>query len=161
MNKKDVLDQKILDSVRLQRLIAHWNFKDQSISLAYGTFDVLKPGSIDMIIEAANKGDVLLVAVKSDDIVAKHKGQGNPINHHCNRALALASLQLVSAVFIVNAEDLSELIDLVKPSFVAYCKNAVETEIVAFRRVHEWDGEIVQFDTERPIKYHKDSGCCN
>jgi bifunctional ADP-heptose synthase (sugar kinase/adenylyltransferase) len=161
MDKRDILDQKILDSVRLQRLIAYWNFKGQSISLAYGTFDVLKAGSIDMIIEAANKGDVLLVAVKADDLVAKHKGEGNPINHHCNRALALASLQLISAVVIVNAEDPSELIDMVKPSFVAYCKYAVEAEINTFRRVHDWGGEIVQFDTEIPIKYHKDSGCCN
>jgi len=161
MDKKDILDKKILGRAELERLLAYWNFKKQKVSLAYGTFDVLKPGTIDMIIQASNRGDVLLVAVKTDELVANHKGEGNPTNHHCNRAFAIASLQLVSAVHVVNTEDPSELIDLVKPTTVVCCKHAVDIETRAFDRVHDWGGEVIQLDTDRPIKYHKDSCCCD
>lgn len=161
MDKKDILDKKIIGKEQLKRLLAYWNFKDQKVSLAYGTFDVLKPGTIDMIIQASSKGDVLLVAVKTDELVGKHKGAGNPTNHHCNRALAVASLQLVSAVHVVNTEDPSEFIDMVKPTAVVYCKHAGDVETRAFDKVHEWGGEVIRLDTDRPIKYHKEDSCCD
>ena len=160
MDKREILERKILGQEELERMLAFWRFKDKSVSLAYGTFDVLKPGSIEMIIQAANKANVLLVAVKSDDLVAKQKGAGNPLNHQCNRAMALAAQMLVSGVYIVGSEDPSALVELVKPAVIVHCKNSTEKEISAFKKIIEREGEVLEVDTSTAIEQKTNSQCC-
>jgi bifunctional ADP-heptose synthase (sugar kinase/adenylyltransferase) len=151
MEKRELVDSKILNLEGLKRMLAYWKFKGMKVSLAYGTFDVLKPGTLDMLFQAANKGSVLLVAIKPDSIVEKHKGEGHPVYSQCNRALAVASLQVVSSVYILEEEDPKDFIDMVKPVSVACCLQAASIEVDAFNRVLDWGGEFIRVDTGRPI----------
>ncbi len=160
MDKRELLNKKILSPEDMGRMVAFWHFKNKSISLAYGTFDVLKPGTIEMIIQAANKGDVLLVAIKPDHLVTKHKGAENPKNQQCNRALAIAAQMLVSGVYIVEEENPSKLVEQVKPAAITACKHATETEIKAFEQVKEWEGDVYIVDTDEPVKPKSDNPCC-
>jgi len=160
MDKREILNKKILSPEDMGRMVAFWHFKNKSISLAYGTFDVMKPGTIEMIIQAANKGDVLLVAIKPDDLVAKHKGAGNPKNQQSNRALTIAAQMLVSGVYIVEEESPSKLVEQVRPAAITACKHATEREIKAFEQVKEWEGDVFIVDTDEPVDPKSNNSCC-
>lgn len=159
MDKREIIEKKILDSVGLHRMLAFWKFKGFKVAMAYGTFDGLKPGAINMLIQAANKGSVLLVAVKPDEVVKKHKGEGNPAYNQCNRAIMVASQLLVSGVYLVEEEDPTELVKKVQPVALAYCVNAAEIEVKAFEQVKDWKGEVIQVDTSKTFEPFMGSGC--
>ena len=106
MDKREILYGKILSKSELKRKLAFWRYKDQRIVMVYGTFETLKPGIVDMIMQAANQGDVLLVALRSDRLVQKQKGEGCPQFNQFNRAYVLASLLQVSGIVVVEEDEI-------------------------------------------------------
>jgi len=156
MEKRETIHRKIFDSVELDQMLAFWRFRDLSVSMAYGTFDILKPGTIEMLIMAAEKGQVLLVAVKPDTIVQKHKGEGFPLNNQCDRAFTVASQMLVSGVHVVEVEDPLELVEKVKPVAIYCC----DIEVNAFQKIEEWGGEFFKVDTDKAVE-RKSNGSCS
>jgi bifunctional ADP-heptose synthase (sugar kinase/adenylyltransferase) len=151
MDKREILYRKILNQVALKRILAFWRYKDQRITMAYGTFETLKPGNVDMLVQAANHGDVLLVAIRSDKLVKNQKGEGRPIYNQFNRAYILASQLMVSGICVVEEGTLFELVDMVRPDFTAFCKNASEEEKKVLQGVIDWGGEYVEVDTEKTL----------
>jgi D-beta-D-heptose 7-phosphate kinase/D-beta-D-heptose 1-phosphate adenosyltransferase len=148
MDKREILYRKILNQVELKRRVAFWRYKDQRITMAYGAFDMLKPGNVDLLIQAANKGEALLVAIRSDEYIKSQKGDGNPIHNQFNRAYMLASQLLVSGICVVEKDEVSELINMVRPVAIAFCKHAPEGEKEIFRKVKDWNGEAIEVDTD-------------
>jgi rfaE bifunctional protein nucleotidyltransferase chain/domain len=65
-----------------------------------GCFDVIHIGHIRYLQAAAQRGDLLLVGVNSDQAVRMLKGQGRPIFPAAERAEMLAALECVGAVCI-------------------------------------------------------------
>ncbi|HPI71224.1 MAG TPA: adenylyltransferase/cytidyltransferase family protein [Tenuifilaceae bacterium] len=149
MDKREILYGKILSKSELKRKLAFWRYKDQRIVMVYGTFETLKPGIVDMIMQAANQGDVLLVALRSDRLVHKQKGEGSPQFNQFNRAYVLASLLQVSGIVVVEEDELGGLIEQVHPGFTAFCKHATDEEKKLFRSVVDWGGEFAEFDSDK------------
>ena len=77
-----------------------------------GTFDLLHPGHISLLNSAKAYGDILLVAIDSDDRVKQLKGSSRPINNQETRKTILENLKPVDSVKIFSNED--ELIEIIK-----------------------------------------------
>jgi rfaE bifunctional protein nucleotidyltransferase chain/domain len=77
------------DSVELQRLVAHWRFKNLKIVFTNGCFDLVHLGHIDYLTRAAELGDVLAVGLNSDDSARRIKGEGRPIMDQNSRSYFL------------------------------------------------------------------------
>lgn len=90
--------------------------------LTNGCFDIMHAGHAYSLKKAAEYGDYLWVGLNSDSSIQKLKGAGRPIVSEINRAYLVASLRVVSGVFIFNKENLSEEIEILKPD--AYVKSA-------------------------------------
>lgn len=69
-----------------------------------GCFDVLHPGHIELLREARQFGEALVVAVNSDASVRTLKGPTRPINRLEARMSALRELRCVDAVFSFDTE---------------------------------------------------------
>jgi rfaE bifunctional protein nucleotidyltransferase chain/domain len=91
--------------------------KDFKVVLCHGVFDLLHPGHIQHLREAKSNGDFLVVTVTSDRYV--NKGPGRPYFKAEDRALMLASLQIVDLVSISDFPDALAAIDAVKPDVYA------------------------------------------
>lgn len=89
--------------------------------LTNGCFDIMHAGHAYSLKKAAEYGDYLWVGLNSDSSIQKLKGTGRPIVSEINRAYLVASLRVVSGVFIFNKENLSEEIEILKPD--AYVKS--------------------------------------
>lgn len=77
-----------------------------------GTFDVLHLGHLAMLNYAKSLGDILVVAIDSDDRVRRLKGPNRPINSYIERRAMLENLKAVDEVKIFDTDE--DLINIIK-----------------------------------------------
>src|SRR2546425_12722133 len=69
-----------------------------------GCFDILHSGHIDLLRRARALGDALVVAINSDDSVARMKGPNRPIIPEAERAELLDGMEMGDFVCIFNQD---------------------------------------------------------
>ncbi len=84
-----------------------------------GCFDLLHVGHIRCLIDAAKRGDFLVVALNSDASIRKLKGPDRPVQPEAERAEILAALTGVSYVTIFHEETCGPLLRKLRPQLVA------------------------------------------
>jgi rfaE bifunctional protein nucleotidyltransferase chain/domain len=89
--------------------------KSKKIVFTNGCFDILHLGHIEYLNEAKAQGDLLIVAINSDESVRKIKGPDRPINNEHDRAKMLLNLKSVDCVQVFQNETPLEIIKLIKP----------------------------------------------
>jgi len=89
-----------------------------------GCFDLLHPGHVYLLHAAKSEGDVLVVAVNSDESVRALKGERRPILPLHLRMSALASLDVVDCVVSFDEETPEALIRKLKPDVLVKGKHA-------------------------------------
>lgn len=89
------------------------------IVVTNGCFDVLHRGHTTSLAQAARLGDVLVVAVNSDDSVRRLKGPERPINAAADRAGVLAALSCVDYVTVFDTDTPIPLLERVRPDVYA------------------------------------------
>jgi rfaE bifunctional protein nucleotidyltransferase chain/domain len=107
-NKILSLEQLVL------RLSEHKN-RGERVVLANGCFDVLHVGHARYFEGARREGDVLVVAVNSDESVRSLKGEGRPILSADARARLVAGLAAVSYVVVFEEPDVTHLLSFLRP----------------------------------------------
>lgn len=108
--------------------------RDYSLAFSNGCFDILHRGHIETLKFAKSKAEKLVVAVNTDESVAKLK-PGRPINNLANRMSVLAGLEFVDYVVPFVEDTPYELIKKLKPDVLVkgepYCiHNVVGADLV-------------------------------
>jgi rfaE bifunctional protein kinase chain/domain/rfaE bifunctional protein nucleotidyltransferase chain/domain len=80
-----------------------------------GCFDLLHVGHLRCLQKAARLGDVLIVAVNSDDSVRRLKGKNRPVVKEAHRATMIAALGCVDYVTIFAEDTPHELLRAIQP----------------------------------------------
>ena len=89
---------------------------DKKIVFTNGCFDILHVGHVRYLQEAARLGDVLIVAVNSDESVKRLKGPRRPINTLADRLNVLAGLESVTYLVPFEEDTPEALIRAIKPN---------------------------------------------
>ncbi|HEX2949423.1 MAG TPA: SIS domain-containing protein [Armatimonadota bacterium] len=114
-------EKKILSLDELAIEIERRRATGQKIVATNGCFDLLHPGHISALEEAASLGDLLIVGLNSDSSVTRLKGPGKPLIAEQDRAYLLASLRCVNYVIVFNDIDANGWLARVRPHI--YCKS--------------------------------------
>lgn len=147
MKKLGIIQSKILrDSEELKHWLAYWNFKDQKVVFTNGCFDILHRGHIDYLAKAAEKGDVLIVGLNTDNSVKRIKGKGRPLQDEESRALTLAALHFVEAVVLFDEDTPENLIKTVQPDVLVKGSDYKAEEIVGYDVVTAKGGNVATID---------------
>lgn len=85
------------------------------VVLTNGCFDLLHRGHMSYLLQSAELGELLVVAINSDSSVRELKGPERPLNSESDRAYAIASLRCVDAVFVFQGPRLDNEIAELKP----------------------------------------------
>src|SRR5690242_18556542 len=88
----------------------------RTIVLANGCFDLLHVGHVRYLEAARREGDVLVVAINSDESVRKNKGAGRPLVPETERAEVLAALRCVDFVTVFGETTADDLIRALRPN---------------------------------------------
>ena len=137
----------ILSRAELVELRRRWARDGKRVVFTNGCYDLLHPGHIRLLEQARGLGDVLILALNSDDSVRRFKGDGRPVIGEAERAELAAALQAVDAVTIFDEDTPRELIAEVLPDVLV--KGADWSHFVAGREeVEAAGGRVVNLPLE-------------
>jgi rfaE bifunctional protein nucleotidyltransferase chain/domain len=114
-NLKQTLTQKIMSRSELIAKSGEWNASGKKIVFTNGCFDLVHPGHIAYLTEAASLGDVLVIGLNTDQSVSKLKGENRPINNEFSRTQLMASMFFIDAVVLFDEDTPLELIKELQP----------------------------------------------
>lgn len=137
------LQTRILRLSELEQKAAEWRAAGKKIAFTNGCFDILHAGHIASLVEAAQQGDVLVVALNSDESVKKLKGPARPLNDEVARATVMAALGVVDAVIIFSEPTPLELIIALKPDVLVKGGDYKVEDIAGAKEVIETGGRVV------------------
>ena len=96
--------QKIKTQDELRDIVAQVRAAGRKVVFTNGCFDIIHTGHTRYLQVAKGFGDVLVVAVNSDDSVRRIKGPKRPIMPQSERAEVLAALSSVDYVTVFDEE---------------------------------------------------------
>lgn len=141
----DSFDRRPSEVEVLSRL-AKCRAAGQRIVMTNGCFDLLHPGHIRYLQQAAKLGDLLLVAVNDDDSVRRLKGAGRPVNTVEDRMAVLAALEAVDFVLPFSEDTPARLIDVVAPDTLVKGGDYTVEQIAGHESVLARGGDVIILD---------------
>ena len=141
----DSFDRRPSEDEVLSRL-AECRAAGQRIVMTNGCFDLLHPGHIRYLQQAAKLGDLLIVAVNDDDSVRRLKGAGRPVNTVEDRMAVLAALEAVDFVLPFSEDTPERLIDLVAPDTLVKGGDYTVEQIAGHESVLARGGDVIILD---------------
>lgn len=95
-----------------------WRESGETIGFANGCFDLLHPGHIHLLQQAANQCDRLVVGLNSDASVRRLKGETRPAQPAEQRAAILQALDFIDGVTVFAEDTPLELITALQPDVI-------------------------------------------
>lgn len=147
MHKQDWIQNRIYSQVALQQHCNAWRNTGKQIVFTNGCFDILHRGHIELIAAAADKGNILIVGINSDDSVKRLKGQDRPVTNEQDRLFQVASLLCVDAVCMFDEDTPQQLIETIRPDVLVKGGDYTIDKIVGADFVQSYGGtvEIIPF----------------
>jgi rfaE bifunctional protein nucleotidyltransferase chain/domain len=147
MSKHSSINAKILTLSQLLEKISVDKQNGKKVVFTNGCFDILHKGHVDYLAKAADKGDVLIVAVNTDDSVKRlGKSPSRPIQDQEARAYLIAALESVSYVTLFNEDTPKELIDAIVPNVLVKGSDYKPEAIVGYDTVTKNGGTVETID---------------
>lgn len=111
-----------------------------------GTFDILHRGHIYILSEAKKLGDILVVAINTDESVKRYKGPDRPVNSLMQRVAGVAALEIVDYVVVFSQDTPLELIYYFKPAVFVKGGDYKKERVAGYNYIKEYGGEVVIVD---------------
>ena len=135
--------EKIFKDVTL--LLQHVdNLKQQQNKIVFtnGGFNILHVGHIRSLQDAKSRGDVLVVAVNSDDSLRRLKGVNYPLIPEDERLEVLAALECVDVLTLFSEPTVDSLLLKLKPHIHAKGTDYTKESVPERETVLSYGGEI-------------------
>ena len=124
-----------------------WRDSNEKIGFANGCFDLLHPGHIHLLKQAASRCDRLVVGLNSDESVRRLKGEGRPAQPAERRAAALQALPYVDVVTVFEDDTPLELIVAIQPDHIFKGGDYQTEDVVGRELVTARGGDVIIIPT--------------
>lgn len=131
------------DAADLRR---RWGAAQKVVGFTNGCFDLLHPGHISLLEQAAQQCDHLIVGINADASVARLKGPSRPIQTEVNRARVLSALACVSAVTIFDEDTPLELLEELRPDVLVKGSDYTIDKVVGADLLRSYGGRVFLAD---------------
>jgi rfaE bifunctional protein nucleotidyltransferase chain/domain len=143
MKSKEKILQKIKSRGDFIAFVEKQKAEGKKIVFTNGCFDIVHPGHVHYLMDAAMLGDVLVIAVNTDQSVQKLKGLTRPLIPEEERCLHLASFEFVDAVTLFDEETPENLIRFVKPDVLVKGNDYTIDQIAGANFVLDAGGQVI------------------
>jgi D-beta-D-heptose 7-phosphate kinase/D-beta-D-heptose 1-phosphate adenosyltransferase len=144
------LEQGTLPGLRdldaVAALVERWRAEGASVGFTNGCFDLVHPGHVSLLVQAAARCDRLVVGLNSDASVERLKGAGRPVVPEGDRAEILAALRGVDAVVLFDEDTPEALIRRFRPDVLVKGADYSEDEVVGAEFVKSYGGTVFLAD---------------
>jgi len=127
----------------LAQLVEEARRRGEKLVMTNGCFDIIHPGHVQYLKEAKALGDRLLVAVNTDESVARLKGPTRPINPLDHRMAVLAGLESVDWVVPFGEDTPERLICRLLPDVLVKGGDYTIEQIAGGKCVQNNGGEVI------------------
>ena len=129
--------------------VKKWKNLDDKLVFTNGVFDLLHPGHVTYLTNAAALGDQLIIGLNADASVKRlGKGDDRPINNEETRAIMLAALSSTSMIVVFEEDTPLSLIENLRPDvlvkggdYSVEAKKGAPKYIVGSDEMRSWNGE--------------------
>jgi len=110
---------KVKTREELVKIIKKLKSEGKTIVTTNGIYDILHVGHTKLLNTAKSFGDILILAINTDESTKRYKGPTRPINNETDRAELVANLSAVDYVVLFNEDTPGELLNKLKPNIHA------------------------------------------
>jgi len=125
--------------------------RGKTVVFTNGCFDLLHGGHIKFLEESRRLGDVLVVAMDSDESVRQVKGEGRPVIGEDQRVRILAALAAVDYVTVFTSDQLPELLASLKPDMLTKGSNYPAEQVAGREIVQSYGGQVRLLPVTEPV----------
>jgi len=122
--------------------VHRWRQAGLKIGFTNGCFDLLHPGHVSLVAQAAARCHRLIVGLNSDESVSRLKGPRRPVQSAMSRATVLSSLASVDGVVIFEEDTPERLIRALKPDVLVKGADYDVSQVVGADFVQSYGGEV-------------------
>ena len=133
---------KLVSADLLVKKVEDAHAKNKVVVFTNGCFDVLHKGHAYLLREAATLGDLVIVALNSDDSVKRLKGDNRPINTLQDRAEMLSYFSSVDWVVSFDEDTPADIISRLNPDVLVKGGDYAPEQIVGADHVTKHGGEV-------------------
>jgi D-beta-D-heptose 7-phosphate kinase/D-beta-D-heptose 1-phosphate adenosyltransferase len=133
---------KVMSISGVAAQVESWRLQGKRVVFTNGCFDLLHVGHLSLLREAAGLGDVLVLAINSDDSVRRLKGNDRPLMPEADRAALLAALDCVDAVTVFDQDTPLETLEVVRPDILVKGQDYQVHEVVGRELVESYGGRV-------------------
>ena len=137
-----LLEKKIQDLRRLEKLISILKTRRKKIVFTNGCFDLLHYGHIKYLQDAKKKGDILVVGINSDSSVKRIKEEKRPVVNEKDRLRLVAALESVDYVVLFKEDTPLKIIKFIKPDVLVKGANWNKNNIVGRDIILSYGGRV-------------------
>ncbi|RKY83134.1 D-glycero-beta-D-manno-heptose 1-phosphate adenylyltransferase [candidate division KSB1 bacterium] len=140
------MQSKIKTLKELKQIVDKLKKQGKKIVFTNGCFDLLHVGHIRYLQKAKKLGDILIVAINSDDSVKKIKGKSRPIIPAEERSEVIAALECVDYVVIFHETLPNRVIETLKPDIHVKGGDYSVNELPEAKIVKSYGGKVIILD---------------
>lgn len=135
--------EKVKTLEELESLLEREKARGRVVVMANGCFDLLHVGHVRYLEAAREHGDLLVVAVNSDESVRRLKGPDRPMVPQEERLELVAALEAVDYVFLFDDPTLDRILLRLKPHIQAKGTDYTEETVPERDTVLSYGGRVV------------------
>lgn len=126
--------KKVIAREKLEEKVHALREEKKTIASLNGSFDLLHAGHLEMIFQASQQADILIVALNTDASIKAYKSPYRPLIPLSDRLQMMAALEFVSYVTWFEETDPRAILSIIRPDVhvngAEYGENCIEAEIV-------------------------------
>lgn len=116
--------------------------ENKKVVFTNGCFDLIHSGHVDYLVKAKEMGDVLILALNTDESIRRIKGDKRPILKQDERAFIVSNLKPVDYVTFFNEDTPANIIDELIPDILVKGADWAIDKIVGRETVESNGGEV-------------------
>ncbi len=139
-----MIKKKALAPAHLLNELARLRTKNPKLSVVFtnGCFDLLHAGHVIYLEKARTLGDILIVALNTDESVKRLKGPSRPLNSIQDRSQVIAALESVSFTTWFGEDTPLALIKKIKPNILVKGGDYSAKNVVGYTEITELGGKV-------------------
>ena len=136
------LQSKIYTLDQLIDEVINWKDQNKKIVFTNGCFDLIHLGHVEVLARSSDLGDKLIVAINSDESIAKIKGTNRPIIEEESRVKQIAALDFVDAVILFQQDTPIKIISSITPNVITKGGDYKTSDVVGHEIIQGNNGEV-------------------
>lgn len=124
------MPEKLKSLLQLKKIVQQLKNRNKKVVITNGCFDIIHRGHIKIFRKAKSLGDVLIVALNSDDSIRRLKGKNRPIMNQEERVEVLSELESIDFIVIFDQDTPENVIKTLKPDILVKGSDYKIEEIV-------------------------------